>query len=364
MIWSATRVEEIQEAVRTAPPGVRLLPLAGATKPALSSSRRDDVEQLNLAGLSGVLEYDPAELTITALAGTPVREVASILAEHGQYLPFDPLLPAAGATLGGVVATGASGAGAWRHGGVRDFIIGVKFVDGTGRLIAAGGKVVKNAAGFDLPKLMVGSAGRLGVITQLSFKVFPCPPATTTVEFGFDTTDRAVAGAIVLSRGPVELDALDILPGSRLLARVGGRAETLRSRADRLARTLDIPPTYHDGEQERVLWRDAAELAWSPAGAAMVRVGLSIRQLVRLEAALTLIPDVRIRYGIGGTVAWISWPAAAPLDRLDTILCDLALPGMVLLGPPDRAFLGPATGGVFGARIVTALDPDQRFLEL
>src|SRR5205823_1666501 len=83
------------------------------------------------------------------------------------HLPFDPPLGAAGATLGGVVAAGTSGPGAFGHGGVRDFVIGVRFVDGRGRLVAGGGKVVKNAAGFDLPKLLVGSIGRLGAIAEL-----------------------------------------------------------------------------------------------------------------------------------------------------------------------------------------------------
>ena len=173
MLASPGRIQEVQELVRGAEPGIRLLPVAGGTKPALSSSSRADVQRLDVSELTGVLEYDPAELTITALAGTPLVEVQTALAEHGQHLPFDPPLGEAGATLGGVVAAGAAGAGAWRNGGVRDFVIGVRFVDGTGRLITGGAKVVKNAAGFDLPKLMVGSIGRLGVIVQLSFKVFP-----------------------------------------------------------------------------------------------------------------------------------------------------------------------------------------------
>lgn len=364
MITIATSVEQVQEAVRAAQPGARLLPVAGTTKPALSSSNRDDVEQLDLSGLSGVLEYDPAELTITALAGTPVREVAAALGEHGQHLPFDPPLMAAGATLGGVVAAGTSGAGAWRHGGVRDFIIGVRFVDGTGHLIAGGGKVVKNAAGFDLPKLIVGSAGRLGVIVQLSFKVFPRPIATTTLEFAFNSLEQAVGAATALARGPVEVDAIDILPDARLLARVGGRIETLESRADRLAGTLDAPITRHHGDAEQTLWRNAAELTWLPADAVLVQVGLSIRQVVTLDAAVSTITGTQVRYGIGGTVAWIGWPSTAPLDRLDAILGGLGLPGMVLVGPPDRPFLGPAAGGAFAARLVKALDPEHRFLEL
>lgn len=364
MISSPLSVEEVQEAVHDAGHTMRLLPVGGATKPALSSSRRDDVARLDISGLNGVVEYDPAELTITAMSGTPVSEVESVLAEHGQHLPFDPPLVGAGATLGGTVAAGTSGPCAWRHGGLRDFIIGVKFVDGTGRLIAGGGKVVKNAAGFDLPKLMVGSAGRLGVIVQISFKVFPRPSATTTLEFEFESTGNAVNAATVLARGPVELDALDILPGGRLLARVGGRAEILESRAERIVQTLGSQAIHHHGEPERELWRDAAELSWSPKDAVLVRVGLSIRQAVTLDAALATIHGAKTRFSVGGTVAWIGWPPSQPIEQLDTILNDLGLPGMVLIGPPDHPFLGPRTGGAFGARIVRAVDPDSRFLEV
>jgi hypothetical protein len=169
---------------------------------------------------------------------------------------------------------------------------------------------------------------------------------------------------VALARGPVELDALEILPGGRLLARVGGRPQTLDARAQRLVGTLAAAVTRHDGEQERALWHDAAELRWLPADAVLVRVGLSIRQVLTLDAAVATIPGTVVRYGIGGTVAWISWPGASSLDGLDTILRDLELPGMVLLGPPDRPFLGPPTGGAFGQRVVRALDPDSRFLEV
>jgi glycolate oxidase FAD binding subunit len=364
MIATMGSVDEVQDAVRGAEVGTRLLPVAGATKPGISSSARDDVERLDLSGLSGISEYDPAELTLTALAGTPVREVQAALAEHRQYLPFDPPLVAAGATIGGAVAAGASGAAAWRHGGVRDFVIGVRFVDGTGRLITGGGKVVKNAAGFDLPKLMVGSIGRLGVIVQLSFKVFPAPAATTTLEFTFESTERAANAAMLLARGPVELESLEIEPGGRLFARLGGRADTLASRQARLAKMLNTETVFHDDDAERALWQNATELKWVPPGSTLVRVGLAIRQVAALDAALTTTPGTQARYGIGGTVAWISWPANAPLDDLDAILNRFSLPGMVLIGPPDRPLIGPPTGGAFAARVTQALDPSSRFLEV
>ncbi|MDE3134304.1 MAG: FAD-binding protein [Acidobacteriota bacterium] len=357
-------IEDVQAAVRAMEPGLRLLPVAGATKPALSGSARGDVEQLDVSRLSGLLEYDPAELTLTALAGTPVREVQQALDQHRQQLPCDPPFVAAGATLGGMVAAGASGSGAWRHGGVRDFVIGVRFVDGTGRLVTGGGRVVKNAAGFDLPKLMVGSAGRLGILVQLSLKVFPRPPATATLEFALGSADRAVAGALSLARGPVELEALDIAPGGRLLARLGGADEMLESRGDRLKRTIEASANLYQGDDERALWADAAEFRWMPANSVLVRAGLSIRQVLALDTALAAIAGVQVRYGIGGTVAWISWPSAVPLDDLETTLDKLGLAGMVLVGPPDHPFLGRKTGGAFGERVAGALDPDARFVEL
>ncbi len=360
MTHAVDTVQELQEAVRENP---RVLPAGGGTKPALSTPPSEDVAALDVSGLRGILEYDPAELTFTARAGTPVAEVAEALAVHGQHLPFDPPLAAAGATLGGVVAAGTSGPGAFRHGGVRDFVIGVKLVEGTGRLVAGGGRVVKNAAGFDLPKLMVGSMGRLGVLVQLSLKVFPRPRATTTLVFDLGTTDRALAALAGLARGPLALDALDLHPPGRVLVRLGGSPEALDARAARLAaapNTGGAPPERLDGDAEAALWRDAAELAWLPPHSRAVRVGLTARAVPPLQDALTAA-GASARYSLGANVAWVAWPDAAPLARLDTVLRELGLTGMALTGPPAPDLLGAGGGGAFAARIRAALDPHGRF---
>src|SRR6266851_2564262 len=157
MVIQPTNIDEVQKAVAES---ARVVVRGAGTKGGLCAPD-GDATVLDLSTLSGVLEYEPGEFTFTALAGTPVATVNRLLAEHGQYLPFDPPLVERGATLGGTVAAGLSGSGRYRFGGVRDFIIGVRFVDGQGQLVRGGGKVVKNAAGFDLPKLMVGSLGRL-----------------------------------------------------------------------------------------------------------------------------------------------------------------------------------------------------------
>ena len=140
-------LENLQSLVRTAR---SLLPFGGATKPALDCGS-PEVTRLDMNGFSGVVEYQPEEYTITLLAGTPVREIVSVLRGNGQYLPFTPPFADSGSTIGGAVASGLSGYGRHRYGGIRDFIIGVRFVDGLGDLVRGGGNVVKNAAGFDFP---------------------------------------------------------------------------------------------------------------------------------------------------------------------------------------------------------------------
>ncbi len=144
------------------------------TKPALAIAPSHDRQPLDLRGLRGIVEYEPQEYTFTAY-GTPLAEVNDLLAANGQYLPSTPFVE--GATLGGTVASGLSGSGRLRYGGVRDFILGVRFVDGPGSATVQGGGKVVNAAGFDFPKLLTGSIGRLGVIVEVSFKVLPAPPA-------------------------------------------------------------------------------------------------------------------------------------------------------------------------------------------
>lgn len=358
MSLAVDRVEDLPAAVRAAR---RVLPHGAHTKPALSTAP-GGVVPLDISGLSGIVDYDPAELTFTALAGTPVSSVSEALAEHGQYLPFDPPLARAGATLGGVVASGTSGPNAFRHGGVRDFVIGIQFIDGTGRLISGGGKVVKNAAGFDLPKLMVGSMGRLGVLVQLSFKVFPRPRATTTVRIDVGDLDAALAVMAQLVRGPLDLDALDLEPPGLLLIRLGGAPETLAARVTRLQATLGAAAEPLDAAGDEQTWLEAAELAWMPPDSVVVRVGVTPRCVPGLESVLTR-SGARARYSLAANVAWLAWPSSEPLADLDDGLLSLGLAGMVLAGGTGPLLLGRVAGGAFAARVRAALDPDSRFLK-
>lgn len=342
--------------------GLRVLPVGGRTKPALSTPP-DGAVALDTTALRGIVEYDPRELTVTALAGTPVAEVRDALAAHGQHLPFDPPLTAAGATLGGVVATGAAGPGAFGHGGVRDFVIGVRFLDGNGTLVGGGGKVVKNAAGFDLPKLLVGSAGRLGVIVQLAFKVFPQPSARTTAVLELERLDAALAAMAALGRGPLGIEALDLEPPGRLLVRLTGPRETLAARVETIAGTR---PQLLEDEEERATWERAAELRWLPAGGDLLRVPLTPRAIPAFDAALATT-GATVRYSLGGNVAWVAWPSAAPLELPDPLAALLRAQGLAaqrFTGPPGPSLLGTAPGAhAFAQRVRAAIDPAGRFLE-
>lgn len=201
-------------------------------------------EVLETGGLSGVRLYEPGALTLVVGAGTPLVEVEGLLAGEGQRLPFDPpdmrgLLGREGvSTIGGVVAVNASGPRRVQAGACRDSLIGVRFVDGTGTVVRNGGRVMKNVTGIDLVKLMAGSHGTLGVLTEVAFKVLPAPEAVATlcVE-GLDDV-RAVEAMAAALGSPFDVTGAAHWPGRGTFVRVEGFATSVRYRAGELARVL------------------------------------------------------------------------------------------------------------------------------
>ncbi|HNU04945.1 MAG TPA: FAD-binding protein [Anaerolineae bacterium] len=361
VVVHAQSLTEVQEAVRNYD---RLVVRGGGSKPALGATR-EGAAVLDMRGLRGMVEYVPDEFTFTALAGTPLREVADMLAEHGQYLPFDPPLLEAGATLGGAVAAGLSGPRRYRYGGVRDFIIGVRFVDGRGQVVRGGGKVVKNAAGFDLPKLMVGSLGRLGALVELSFKVFPQPAAMATLRSDCATLDAALERMASLTRQPLDIEAIELEPtagGASLWVRIGGRPDTLRLRVERLQDLLGGGERLADAV-EQSHWREVGEFQWAAGCEVLVKAPLNARQVGALEERLAGLGLLR-RYGVAGNVAWIALPQAEQLATLAGLLADLNLGGVVVRGPAGHPLLGQRSGEPFYRRVKQTLDPDGRFGEL
>jgi glycolate oxidase FAD binding subunit len=290
----------------------------GGTKPGLWAST-DDAVQLDTRGLSGIIEYEPDEYVFTARTGTTLRELTDTLNKAGQYLPFDPLFVEQGSTLGGCIASGISGPGRFRFGGVRDFIIGVRFIDGSGNLIKGGGKVVKNAAGFEFPKLMVGSLGRLGLITEASFKVFPKPEAVLVAATDAPSVTDAVKIIANVAMKPFDLDAIEYANG-KVFVRIAGNEVALKARLEAIRKATGLA------------FDTTSDL---PNITGNVRVPISLPQLAALDAELAKL-DVQRSYSVAGNVAWISWPGDRELAALDGMLNTLNQGAQHLDAAPAR----------------------------
>jgi glycolate oxidase FAD binding subunit len=172
--------QQLIDAVRAAAASGRTLRLrGGGTKDFWGAPLQGEV--LDTRAYTGILSYEPSELVVTARCGTPLAELEAALAEKGQCLAFEPPHFGPGATVGGMVAAGLSGPARASVGGVRDFVLGVRCINGKGEDLTFGGQVMKNVAGYDVSRLLVGSGGTLGIVAEVSLKVLPVAPAEATL---------------------------------------------------------------------------------------------------------------------------------------------------------------------------------------
>lgn len=192
---------------------------------------------LSTAALTGVTLYEPEALTIVARAGTPLETLRQTLAEQGQHLAFEP--PARpGSTIGGVVAANASGPRRVQAGACRDALIGVRFVTGAGEVVKNGGRVMKNVTGYDLIKLMAGSRGRLGVLSEVAFKTAPLPPASLTLALPRLDAAAAIPALTAALGGPWDVSGAGWSAATGAVIRLEGLAESVAIRAGALKRCL------------------------------------------------------------------------------------------------------------------------------
>ncbi|MBC8006884.1 MAG: glycolate oxidase subunit GlcE [Prolixibacteraceae bacterium] len=177
---------------------------------------------LDTRALTGIVDYEPTELVMTARAGTPLREVEKALTDSGQMLAFEPPHFGPDATLGGCIGSGFSGPRRAAMGSARDFVLGVRIVNGLGEDLRFGGQVMKNVAGYDLSRLLTGSFGTLGLLTEISVKVLPLPQDERTLRFSMD--DAAAIESVNKWAGkPMSLSATCHFDGS-LYVRLSGAA--------------------------------------------------------------------------------------------------------------------------------------------
>ncbi|HYN88624.1 MAG TPA: FAD-binding oxidoreductase, partial [Ardenticatenaceae bacterium] len=195
--------------------GLAVVPHGAGTRQTLGARPSTDrpLVRLDLHRLDRVLAYEPADLTVTAQAGVTLGALQARLAEAGQWLPLDPPL-AANASLGGLVAAGESGPHRLRFGTPRDLLIGFRAVLSDGLAFSGGAKVVKNVSGYDLPKLMCGSLGTLAVLTELTFKVQPLPPAAASLVADCPSFEIARDASRALLNSPLRPVACELLPAA------------------------------------------------------------------------------------------------------------------------------------------------------
>jgi glycolate oxidase FAD binding subunit len=180
-------------------------------------------EPLSTLALNGVTAYEPSELFISVLAGTPVFDVEALLAQHRQRFAFEPPRFGARGTMGGMVAAGLSGPARAALGSVRDHLLGAVMINGRGELLSFGGTVMKNVAGFDVSRVLAGSLGQLGLITEVTVKVVPLPAAVATLRFEFDQS----AALMAMNRWggePLPIEASAWWDGALLLRLAGAQA--------------------------------------------------------------------------------------------------------------------------------------------
>jgi glycolate oxidase FAD binding subunit len=212
--------------------------------------------RISTTGLNRVLQYEPRDLTISVEAGTPWREFTRILDDQRQMVPLDPPF-ADEATVGGIVAANVSGPRRRFYGTARDMVIGMTFVTLEGKLIRTGGMVVKNVAGLDMAKLMIGSFGTLAAIAVVNFRLHPSPAGTRTFVQEFVRAAEAVAARDKILKSVLQPAAVDILKsadGYDLLVQAGGSPAVL----DRYSRELPAARVV-EGVEERDLWRKIRE---------------------------------------------------------------------------------------------------------
>jgi glycolate oxidase FAD binding subunit len=325
-VWAPTTAEQALEAVREAIGGKTTLELVGSgSRKAFGRPVTADA-MLDLSGLTGIVSYQPEELILSVRPGTPMSEIAALLAANGQELAFEPpdFGPlwggAAGqGTIGGCVLTGRGGPRRMSAGAPRDHCLGVKGVNGFGEAFGAGGRVVKNVTGFDLTKLIAGSFGTLCAVTELTLKVMPAAPDCVTLALGgLDDADAVQAMGRALA-SPASVTAAAHLPAglagpeARTLLRLEGFTPGIRARATQLRDLLGgaAPVTEYDRDASALIWREVGDAAWFAGDPQRVIWRLSVPPSSAATLGV-LAADLGGRrfYDWGGGQLWLELPAA------------------------------------------------------
>jgi glycolate oxidase FAD binding subunit len=334
VLVSPSSAEELARALAVANEiGAGIIPGSAGTQMHLGMPpSRFDIA-LYAGKLNRVIEYEPADLTVTVEAGLALADLQSLLSEHSQWLPLDPPV-APSATIGGILATNASGPARYRYGTARDLLIGLTFALPSGELAKSGGRVVKNVAGYDLGKLQIGALGTLGVITQATFKVAPLPAFVQLAGAGGSLTSlmsitKLVADALLAVQGIYLAKRTESSEWKLTVSFAGGNAAVERSLREfaSLVRSSDAELT------------DAAD-AMPDGGEAAIAVRASVLPtsliticdaLVAVDASVMAYPAAGVAFGV-----WASAEAVRPpqIEYIRHLCADAGRGALVLERAP------------------------------
>lgn len=314
--------------------------------------------ELSTTGLRGVLTHNPGDMTVSVRAGTALRDLQAAVREHGQHVSFDAARVADGATVGGLVATGDAGPSALVHGSLRDLVIGTTTLLSDGAVVRSGGHVIKNVAGFDIAKLLHGSYGTLGLLTEVVLRLHPVPAAVGTVVVGADLTEATRLAREVLA-SQLEPTAVEWLSSGRLLVRIDSTEAALPARLERL-RAL-IGGDARGSASTPDPWAEHAALTRGTPGEAVLRIGARPSLLPGL---LERLPVGSVTAGLGTGVATVSLPlgeVAAAHETVHAAGGTSVLRARPVAGTAVPAW-GPPPSAVAVLRAVKqTFDPDARF---
>lgn len=282
---------------------------------------------LDMSGFTGIIAYEPEELILDVATGTPLAEIEQMLGARGQQLAFEPpdfsaLLGAKGSgTVGGLVACNLSGPRRLKAGAVRDHILGIHGVTGTGEVFKAGARVVKNVTGYDMPKLLTGSWGTLAALTSVILKVLPAPETEETVVLSGLDDARAVEAMSLAMQSPCEVSAAAAIPGEAVYLRLEGVAPSVAYRRDQLGKVLRRPIEVMAAKSSAAKWkaiRDGALFAENHRHP-LWRLSVTPSEAPGIIGRLKERLDIRYLLDWAGGLVWIEVPpspdASATLVR-------------------------------------------------
>lgn len=315
---------------------------------------------ISTRALNRLLKYEPRDLTVSVEAGMRWKELNDHLAQHRQMIPLDPPF-SGGATVGGVVAANSSGPRRRLYGTARDMVIGMTFVTLEGKQIQSGGMVVKNVAGLDMGKLMIGSFGTLAAMASVNFRVFPMPDSTRTFRWRFSSTAAVIERRDAILQSVLQPMAVDLQKNERgflLLVQAGGNAAVLK----RYSRELNGSEIL-EGQEEREIWREIRQftphwLLLNPEGA-VLRISTTLAGVRRVMETLPAPAIARAGNGVcygyfqNTEEAQAALKSLAPLGK-----------SVIEHAPPafrESAELWPSPGNDFAVmkKVKAMFDPDH-----